>query len=139
MSNVRPDPGFRWPLPQVTGSPGLRVLSANLTSARPSVPPRIVSLFGSTSSAWDVRISLVHMNAFDNMPTVRIPEASRQARQLAYQDSAFPIEREGRLLQPRSISGLSFRSLSFRPIVSLSTLRSGRYRTPRKTRYVAAG
>lgn len=46
------------------------------------------------------------MNAFDTMPTVRTPEASRQARQGAYRNSAFPIERQGQLLQPRSISGL---------------------------------
>ena len=43
--------------------------------------------------------------------------------------SAFPSERQGRLLQPRSISGLTFRSLSFRPTNSLSTLRSDRYRS----------
>ncbi|NMW18268.1 MAG: hypothetical protein HKK66_04410 [Chlorobiaceae bacterium] len=35
--------------------------------------------------------------------------------------------------------GYNFRSLAFRPTISLSTLRSGRYRTPRKTRYMAAG
>jgi hypothetical protein len=40
-----------WPLPHVTGSPDLRVLSANLTSISPSVPPRIISLSDPTSSA----------------------------------------------------------------------------------------
>ncbi len=35
--------------------------------------------------------------------------------------------------------GYLSRSLSFRPTASLSTLRSIRYRTPRKTRYLAAG
>ena len=53
-------------------------------------------------------------------------------------DSAFPLERQGRLLRSRSISGLSVRSLAFRPATSLSTLRSGCYQTPRKTRYTAA-
>jgi CubicO group peptidase (beta-lactamase class C family) len=38
-----------------------------------------------------------------------------------------PFERQGRLLRSRSISGLSSRSLSFRPTTFLSTLRNGRY------------
>jgi len=32
---------FCWPLPHVTGSPDLRVLSVSLTSIRPSEPPRV--------------------------------------------------------------------------------------------------
>jgi hypothetical protein len=44
-------------------------------------------------------------------------------------DSAFPLAGQGRLLQPRSISGPYSRSLLFRPTNSLSTLRNGRYRT----------
>jgi len=80
------------------------------------------------------------MKSFDCMLAVRTPEAPQDTRQLyASWNTAFPIERQGRLLQPRSISGLSFRSLSFRPTAFLSTLRSDRYRTPRKTRYAAAG
>jgi hypothetical protein len=63
------------------------------------------------------------------------PQAARVA---AACDSAFPFERQGRLLRSRSISGLYSRSLSFRPTTSLSTLRNGRYPTPRKTRYAAA-
>src|SRR4051794_10501372 len=35
-------------------------------------------------------------------------------------------------------SGLTLRSLAFRPATFLSTLRSGCYQTPRKTRYTAA-
>jgi hypothetical protein len=35
--------------------------------------------------------------------------------------------------------GYFSRSLTFRPTLSLSTLRRGRYRTPRKTRYLTAG
>ena len=55
-----------------------------------------------------------------------------------YRDAAFPVERSGRPLRSRSISGLTLRSLAFRPATFLSTLRSGCYQTPRKTRYTAA-
>ena len=55
-----------------------------------------------------------------------------------YRDAAFPVERSGRPLRSRSISGLTLRSLAFRPATFLSTLRSGCYQTPRKTRYAAA-
>src|ERR1700730_17606248 len=72
------------------------------------------------------------------MLAVRTPGASQAARYSAGCDSAFPFERQGRLLRSRSISGLCSRSLSFRPTTSLSTLRNGRYRTPRKTRFAAA-
>jgi len=40
-----------WPLPHVTGSPDLRVLSANLTAIRPSDHSHLVSSFDPTSSA----------------------------------------------------------------------------------------
>src|SRR3954470_22106558 len=53
-------------------------------------------------------------------------------------DVAFPVEGSGRPLRSRSISGLSLRSLALRPATFLSTLRSGCYQTPRKTRYAAA-
>src|SRR3984893_14212192 len=69
---------------------------------------------------------------------VRTPGAPQTARVVAACGSAFPFERQGRLLRSRSISGLCSRSLSFRPTTSLSTLRNGRYRTPRKTRFAAA-
>ena len=55
-----------------------------------------------------------------------------------YRDAAFPVEGSGRPLRSRSISGLPLRSLAFRPATFLSTLRSGCYQTPRKTRYTAA-
>ena len=50
-----------------------------------------------------------------------------------YRDAAFPVEGSGRPLRSRSISGLSLRSLAFRPATFLSSLRSGCYQTPRKT------
>src|SRR3954452_7426813 len=55
-----------------------------------------------------------------------------------YRDAAFPVEGSGRPLRSRSISGLTIRSLAFRPSTFLATLRSGYYQTPRKTRYAAA-
>ena len=55
-----------------------------------------------------------------------------------YRDAAFPVEGSDRPLRSRSISGLFIRSLAFRPTTFLSTLRSGCYQTPRKTRYAAA-
>src|SRR5882724_8254346 len=45
------------------------------------------------------------------MLAVRTPGASQAARVVAACDSAFPFERQGRLLQSRSISGLFSRSL----------------------------
>src|SRR5271168_1569090 len=45
------------------------------------------------------------------MLAVRTPGAPRAAREDAAFDSAFPFERQGRLLRSRSISGLFSRSL----------------------------
>src|SRR5436189_4744517 len=45
------------------------------------------------------------------MLAVRTPGASQTARVVAACDSAFPFERQGRLLRSRSISGLFSRSL----------------------------
>src|ERR1700730_15948813 len=70
--------------------------------------------------------------------TLGLYGAQRTDRVVAACDSAFPFERQGRLLRSRSISGLCSRSLLFRLTTSLSTLRNGPYRTPRKTRYAAA-
>jgi len=47
------------------------------------------------------------------MPTVRTPGAPPATRSGAAWDSAFPFERQGRLLRSRSISGLFSRSLHF--------------------------
>jgi hypothetical protein len=65
----------------------------------------------------------------------KCPDPLAMAR---YRNAAFPVERSGRPLRSRSISGLTIRSLAFRPATFLSTLRSGCYQTPRKTRYAAA-
>src|SRR3954468_8821293 len=79
------------------------------------------------------------------MLAVRTPEASRPTRRIAVPRCSLPRRAIG---SATSItfdfaalpcgSGLSIRSLAFRPATSLSTLRSGCYQTPRKTRYTAA-
>ena len=79
------------------------------------------------------------------MPAVRTPEASRPTRHIAVPRCSLPRRGIG---SATSItfdfaalpcgSGLSLRSLAFRPATFLSTLRSGCYQTPRKTRYAAA-
>src|SRR6476620_9009050 len=79
------------------------------------------------------------------MPAVRTPEASRPTRRIAVPRCSLPRREIG---SATSItfdfaalpcgSGLTIRSLAFRPATFLSTLRSGCYQTPRKTRYTAA-
>jgi hypothetical protein len=79
------------------------------------------------------------------MPAVRTPEASRPTRRIAVSGCSLPRRGIG---SATSItfdfaalpcgSGLTIRSLAFRPATFLSTLRSGCYQTPRKTRYAAA-
>ena len=79
------------------------------------------------------------------MPAVRTPEASRPTRHVAVPRCSLPRRGIG---SATSItfdfaalpcgSGLTIRSLAFRPATFLSTLRSGCYQTPRKTRYTAA-
>ena len=51
------------------------------------------------------------MKSFGCMLAVRTPGAPQTARVVAACDSAFPFERQGRLLRSRSISGLFSRSL----------------------------
>src|SRR3954468_831103 len=77
------------------------------------------------------------------MPAVRTPEAP--TRRIAVPRCSLPRREIG---SATSItfdfaalpcgSGLTIRSLAFRPATFLSTLRSGCYQTPRKTRYTAA-
>ncbi len=79
------------------------------------------------------------------MPAVRTPEVSRPTRHIAVSGCCLPRREIG---SAASItvdfaalpcgSGLFIRSLAFRPATFLSTLRSGCYQTPRKTRYAAA-
>ena len=79
------------------------------------------------------------------MPAVRTPEASRPTRRIAVPRCSLPRRGIG---SATSItfdfaalpcgSGLCLRWLALRPATFLSTLRSGCYQTPRKTRYAAA-
>src|SRR4051812_25054983 len=79
------------------------------------------------------------------MPAVRTPEASRPTRRIAVSGCCLPRREIG---SATSItfdfaalpcgSGLTIRSLAFRPATFLSPLRSSCYQTPRKTRYTAA-
>src|SRR5258708_30861497 len=65
----------------------------------------------------------------------RTPGAPQAAREDAAFDSAFPFERQGRLLRSRSISGLFSRSLHSGlqpPCLRFAVAVTG---TPRKTRY----
>ena len=126
----------RQPLPPVNGSPVLRVLSTGLTSARLLDRPCLGGLSGLAPEPDGSPL-------FTSSPSVTCQryEPRKRPGPLAmsrYRDAAFPVERSGRPLRSRSISGLSLRSLAFRPATFLSTLRSGCYQTPRKTRYTAA-
>src|ERR1700747_1598056 len=72
------------------------------------------------------------------MLAVRTPGAPQDARENAVFDSAFPFERQGRLLRSRSISGLFSRSLHFGlqpPCLRFAVAVTG---TPRKTWFAAA-
>ena len=129
-----------WPLPHVVGFPGLGVLSASLTSVRPSGRPRVAGLSNPTPlmrGAW--RISLVHMKSFDYMLAVQPRKHPKALARTHLGILPSPLRDKVGYFHPRSISGLFLRSLSFRPAASLSTLRSTRYRAPRKTRYTTAG
>src|SRR4051794_35283987 len=79
------------------------------------------------------------------MPAVRTPGAPQPTRRVAVLGFCLPLGETGSAT-PITFdfaalpygSGLSLRSLAFRPATFLSTLRSGCYQTPRKTRYAAA-
>ena len=127
------------------GSPVLRVLSASLTSARPSDRPCLGGLSGPTGLRLNRTDLPCSRKSFGYMPAVRTPEASRPTRRIAVPRCCLPRREIG---SATSItfdfaalpcgSGLTIRSLAFRPATFLSTLRSGCYQTPRKTRYAAA-
>src|ERR1700756_82624 len=55
---------FCWPLPHVAGSPDRGVLSASLTSTRPSDLPRLASLSGPT----DFRLNLMDLPCSHEIP-----------------------------------------------------------------------
>ena len=84
---------FCWPLPHVAGSPDRGVLSASLTSARPSDLPRLTGLSGPTGfrlSLMDLPCSheILWLHASGTNPG-SLPDTHRAASG----NSAFPIER----------------------------------------------
>src|SRR6202011_5970622 len=68
---------FCWPLPHVAGSPDRGVLSASLTSTRPSDLPRLASLSGPTGFRLNLMDLPCSHEILGCMPAVRTPEASR--------------------------------------------------------------
>jgi len=100
-----------------------------------------------TSSAWQVLqacawtgwISLVHVASFGCMLAVRTPGALLTARVCRGLRFRLPLWETGSATPITFDFGAIFPFTLFRPTTSLSTLRSGRCRTPRKTRYTAAG
>jgi len=148
----------RIPYPPIVWSPcfprTIQLLLAASPSDRLSRPQSTISesdfhqAIGSSSPRWLVRPFKLRLSLVDLPCSHEIlrqhadgtnPGSPPGHSPLRLLEFRLPHWRLGRLLQPRSISGLSSRSLSCRPAASLSTLRSARYRTPRKTRYLAAG
>src|SRR5271165_2820603 len=84
---------FCWPLPHVAGSPGRRVLSASLTSARPSDIPRLTGLSGPTG----LRLSLMDLPCSHEILWLHAsgtnPGSLPDTHRAASGNSAFPIER----------------------------------------------
>jgi hypothetical protein len=84
---------FRCPLPHVAGSPGLRVLSASLTSARPSDLPCRTGLLGPTG----LRLSLTDLPCSHEILWLHAsgtnPGSLPDPHHGASGNSAFPIER----------------------------------------------
>jgi hypothetical protein len=129
----------RWPLPQVAGSPDRRVLSASLTSVRSSGRPRLGGLSDPTSlrlNPTDLPCSHETLRLHAGGTNPGSTPAHSPWRALGFR---LPPWETGSAASMSVISGLASRSLAFRPTSSLSTLRSDRYRAPRKTRYTAAG
>jgi hypothetical protein len=130
---------FCWPLPLVAGSPDLQVLSASLTSAKSSDRPRLTSLSDPTGfrlNLTDLPCSheTLWLHAGGTNPGSTLEHSPWRA--LGFR---LPRWETGSATSTSVISGLTSRSLTFRPATSLSTLRNDRYRASRKTRYAAAG
>ena len=96
----------------MAGSPVLRVLSVSLTSIQSSGLPHLAGLSGPTNfrlNRMDLPCSrwTLWLHAGGTNPG----STAGHSHSCAACDSAFPLERQGRLLRSRSISGLSSRSL----------------------------
>ena len=93
---------------------------------------------------YKLRLNLTDLPLFTQKPLAacRRYEPRKHPRTLAFVHPgtpSSPLGRQGRLLQPRSISGPMFPFTLVLPTASLSTLRSVRCRAPRKSGYAAAG
>ena len=86
---------FCWPLPHVIGSPDLGVLSASLTSDRPSGLPRVVGLSNPTSSSLNLTDLPCSHEILGCMPAVRTPEAPQGTCHCVPCDSALPPRATG--------------------------------------------
>ena len=130
-----------WPLPHVIGSPYLRVLSASLTSDKPSNHPRLFSLSGSSCFLQESVGSPLFL--CPPLITCRRYEPRKQFPILAITNRSFlssPLRDKVDCFTTSGISGLIFLFIfRFRPVTFLSTLRSTCYQAPRKTRYMTAG
>src|SRR6266850_814924 len=84
---------FCWPLPHVAGSPDRGVLSASLTSTRPSDLPRLVSLSGPTG----FRLNLMDLPCSHEILWLHAggtnPGSLPDAHRVVPGNTAFPIER----------------------------------------------
>jgi hypothetical protein len=126
---------FRWPLPYVAGSPDRRVLSG-LPSGHQS------SLLGRLVGPYKLRLNLAALpcsvKPFGCMPAVRTPEAPQSYS--PFRALGFRLTRSG--IGSAAPITIDFGAILPFPDVAacnlLSTLRSGRHRTPRQTRYAAA-
>ena len=84
---------FCWPLPHVAGSPDRGVLSASLTSTRPSDLPRLASLSGPTG----FRLNLMDLPCSHEILWLHAggtnPGSLPDAHRIVPGNTAFPIER----------------------------------------------
>ena|SRR5450631_2874557 len=125
-------------LPHVAGSPVLGVLSVSMTSTRSSNPSHLIGLAGPTSLRLN-RMDLPCSRCFLWLHAWRY-EPREHLRPLALSRPAIPPSplRDRVSYSDHNRFRGYFPVHFIRPTTSLSTLRSGRYRTPRKTRFAAA-
>src|SRR6202043_134963 len=122
-------------LPHMAGSPVLRGLSVSMTSTRSSDPSLLVGLAGPTSLRSTRMGSGCFLWLHGGGTTPGSTSDRSRCRGLRFRLPRYGIGSA----TPITIDfGAIFPFTSFRPTTSLSTLRSGRYRTPRKTRFAAA-
>ena len=127
----------------VNGSPVLRVLSTGLTSARSLDRPRLGGLsrlapLNRTDLPCSRQVLRLHASGKNpgSVPT-HSPYRGIGMQPSRRRDRVSRFDHVGFCCAALRV-GATIRSLAFRPATFLSTLRSGCYQTPRKTRYAAA-